>query len=421
MNNGTTHLYNTPDLNGDPTVYELLGAGGQGEVYRAVDRAGRVHALKWFRDNAVTDSEGLRGRLGRLISHGAPSRVFLWPERIVEGADGAFGYLMPLRPEGYFELGDFFCIDLCPEAWFRSNSAKVGAATAIAKAIATLHKEGLCYGDINEGSFFINPIDGDVLVADNDNISAEGTDAGIRGKVRYMAPEVAEGTVPDRRSDALSLAIILYRIFCVDHPFEGKATPDSGVLTPAGELARYGAEAVFCHDADDRSNAASADSQPNSLHFWPLLPDILREAFRKALSREAILNPEKRTGAAEWVEVLYKVRDSIYTCREGGVEHDFFTGGCVPEHCPLCGTVLKTYPAITFGDGTKIALYPGRRIYAPGSDEPEGICTTSNVAGKGVTLVIAPVDPDDPDSFFRIPVPGKKIRLGAHTVTVSEK
>lgn len=420
MSPGTLYPHKAPAV-GNLAVGELLGAGGQGEVYRATDEKGVDHALKWFRPNTIKESAGLKERLGRLIAAGAPSQSFLWPERLVHGDDGSFGYLMPLRAPEYVELGDFFCIDLSPEAWFRSNSAKVTAALGIACSINALHDRGLCYSDINEGSFYAHPHTGHILVGDNDNIVDEGMDAGVRGKVRYMAPEVAAGGTPDRSSDNFSLAVILYRIFCTDHPFEGALTSSRTLLTPGDELCGYGAGAVFCHDADDNSNAPTPEGQPNSLFFWPALPEILRDAFRKALSRKAILNPEARMSAAEWVGILRRVRDAVCTCSAAAPVHDFFTDGKNPRKCPLCGAPVKSYPALTFGDGTKVWLHPGKLIYEPGTDTPIGICSMSNVAGRGVTAVIAPVDPDDPDGFFRVPVPGKKINIAGRVAAVTEE
>ena len=60
--------------------------------------AGRALALKWYRpERAHPDQRG--------ASPGWPSgprrpRRFLWPLEVLDGPDGGFGYVMPLRPPG---------------------------------------------------------------------------------------------------------------------------------------------------------------------------------------------------------------------------------------------------------------------------------------------------------------------------------
>ena len=61
-------------------------------------------------------------------------------------------------------------------------------------AFRALHLKGLSYQDLNDGNFFINGETGRVLICDNDNVAPDGDNTtGIRGKARYMAPEVVSG------------------------------------------------------------------------------------------------------------------------------------------------------------------------------------------------------------------------------------
>src|ERR1044071_9929141 len=76
-------------------VGQFLGAGGQGEVYRA-EIGGNPVALKWFFPHIATGE--LRSSIETLTRSGPPNEKFLWPMEMTDapGVPG-FGYLMPLR------------------------------------------------------------------------------------------------------------------------------------------------------------------------------------------------------------------------------------------------------------------------------------------------------------------------------------
>lgn len=66
-----------------------------------------------------------------------------------------------------------------------------------------------------------------MLICDNDNVSPFGTNLGIMGKQRWMAPEIVMGkNDPDKNSDRFSLAVVLFRLLFINHPLEGRySTP----------------------------------------------------------------------------------------------------------------------------------------------------------------------------------------------------
>ena len=89
---------------GKVTIKKELGRGGQGIVYQ-VDYNGKDEALKWY----LKDEGDLFYRnLQRNVNSTPPSSNFLWPLRITERQNESFGYVMHLRPKGYYELGDLF-------------------------------------------------------------------------------------------------------------------------------------------------------------------------------------------------------------------------------------------------------------------------------------------------------------------------
>ena len=138
------------------TIDKELGRGGQGIVY-LVDYCGGDYALKWYTKDYSSD---FYDNLKANASAGPPSKAFLWPLAITEKQYGSFGYVMRLRPRGYREFGEF----MLAKTRFSSMSANINAAINICDAFQKLHIRGLSYQDMNDGNFFINPRNGDVLI-----------------------------------------------------------------------------------------------------------------------------------------------------------------------------------------------------------------------------------------------------------------
>ena len=90
-------------------IVNLLGAGGQGEVYD-VECNGKHYALKWYFKGSATDSQ--KKILDKLIEKGSPTKgeehdIFLWPQDLVYKSSGEpFGYVMELREPRYKGIVD---------------------------------------------------------------------------------------------------------------------------------------------------------------------------------------------------------------------------------------------------------------------------------------------------------------------------
>ena len=188
------------------TVIKELGRGGQGIVY-LVELGGQQMALKWY---LTPPEDKFYKNLERNITAGAPSDAFIWPEYLTKKENGSYGYIMELRPSKYREFGEF----LMNQVRFKNYEALLKATLNIVESFRILHSMGYSYQDVNEGGFFINPIDGDVLICDNDNVAPFGVNLGVKGFPRYMAPEVVTNqNRPNTHSDRFSLAVLLFRLF----------------------------------------------------------------------------------------------------------------------------------------------------------------------------------------------------------------
>jgi len=168
-------------------VGDKLGEGGQGAVYR-VDYGGKPKALKWY-SKKLSNPDKFYKNLENNIKKGKPTEAFLWPEDITQKDGEAFGYIMDLRKAEYVDFTKIL-LGKKKEYAFASITAMCNACLQIIEGFRELHRKGYSYQDLNDGNFFINPQNGDVLICDNDNVSEAGQNSGIAGKARYMAPEI---------------------------------------------------------------------------------------------------------------------------------------------------------------------------------------------------------------------------------------
>lgn len=335
-------------------VIEELGRGGQGIVYR-VDYDGGIFALKWYISEC---NPAFYANLENNVKNGAPNDSFLWPLAISHNEHGSFGYIMKLRPEEYEELGNF----MRAKTRFSSPNALIEAALQICSAFQKLHIIGLSYQDMNDGNFFINPETGDVLICDNDNVAPNKVNMGIVGKSGYMAPEiVAKEAMPDRYTDYFSLAVILFILFYLNRPFEGRKVLNCPCLTEEAERKLYGKNCVFIMDPTDDSNRPDPRYHKNVLRRWPLFPRLLRETFIEAFSKEAIHNPTKRVMDKTWQQVLIQIRSQYVKCPYCG--NETFIDPNVPDSkCVRCQETIKR-PMILKVGNYRIPMLEGQKIY----------------------------------------------------------
>lgn len=345
---------------GSVKIKKELGRGGQGIVY-LVDHNGQSKALKWYFNDL---GNRFYDNLKKNIKSGAPSETFLWPEALTERQNGSFGYVMKLRPEGYYEFGNF----LLAKVHFKSFTAMMAAAMKICNGFMKLHLFGYSYQDLNDGNFFINPQTGDVLICDNDNVMAQGESSGIMGKARYMAPEVVAGGTPDKYSDRFSLSVMLFMLFYAGHPFEGARVAACPCLTEAFEKRFYGSEALFVYNPNDKSNLPVKGIHTNVIRRWPVFPAALRQAFIEQFSEKMLKNPSERMIEQGWVKLLSSIRDSIVVCPHCGKETFFELDGY--HKCIECGATINLQNCLRV-DQRKIMLSAGSKLYIDYDNIPD--------------------------------------------------
>ena len=353
---------------GTATIVKELGRGGQGVVY-LVEVCGEKKALKWYL-NAPDDK--FYRNLEHNIASGAPSDAFLWPEYLTEKQQGSYGYIMKLRPQNYYEFGNF----LLAKVSFKSFTAMLSAAMRICDGFMMLHRFGYSYQDLNDGNFFIDPQTGDVLICDNDNVMPQGEKSGIMGKARYMAPEIVAGGIPDKYSDRFSLSVILFMLFYANHPFEGAKVVACPCMTESFEKRFYGSEALFIYDPIDKSNLPVRGIHQNVIRRWPVFPQLLRDTFIEEFSKEKLQNPSSRMIEQNWKKIISTVRDSLVVCRHCA-EETFVNVSNTTDKCMNCGKDVDLSKRLVINNRS-LPLINKTAIYIDEDNTPDGVVTTDS-------------------------------------------
>jgi serine/threonine protein kinase len=302
-------------------VQDLLGEGGQAEVYRA--RIGsRDYALKWYRPEYIQADPRLWERLRQAINAGSPTEQFLWPFDLVSlpGVPAYGGYVMPLKPDNYVSLVDLLRRKCEPT--FRSLAT---SGFQLAHSFFRLHALGLCYRDVNFGNIFFDPSTGDIFIGDTDNVDFNRKPGGIMGTWGFMAPEVGrQEAEPSAMTDRYSLAVLLFYMFMLGHPLKGKRETQLPYdpADPDGSRRLCADHPVFVFDPQDDSNRPVPGLHDVLLNFWYIYPASLRNLFTRAFT-EGLKDPDARVMENEWRWEMCRMRDSILHCGRCGAENFF--------------------------------------------------------------------------------------------------
>lgn len=351
------------------TVLDLLGEGGQGEVY-LVSMDGGQYALKIYKDEVSAD---FRYNLKNNIQKGSPSAEFLWPKELLELSTGETGYLMDLRPSNYVSFVSY----LTGKNTFDSKEVMLKWCISLCNAFKNLHGQGYSYQDLNDGSFFFDPHTGDLLICDNDNVTADKKNLGILGKMRYMAPEIVRGDkvkgggvqLPDVHSDRFSLAVILFMALCLGNPFEGERLKNYDIVDEDAEYELFGKDPVFVYHKTNNTNRPIRGYHSAVLRRWAYIPLYIKEAFHRTFVDGLEDRENARTTPFEWIKLLSRYRDELVNCPACGYEYIVgYSEKKRYECCPSCNTPAKELCTLTV-NRVNIALELGRTLYAPHADK----------------------------------------------------
>jgi hypothetical protein len=218
-------------------IQGLLGSGGMGEVYKAVDPTlGRTVALKVLRPELSGDPE----RLSRFTHEARAASALNHPN------------ILTIHEVGDHDKSRFLVSEFVEGETLRERLARgsltlreiLDIAIQAASALSAAHAASIVHRDIKPDNLMLRP-DGYIKVLDFGvatmtrpktapdamatmaTLDNHETGAGIIvGTIAYMSPEQARGLPVDGRSDCYSLGVVLYELATGRAPFAAPTTTD---------------------------------------------------------------------------------------------------------------------------------------------------------------------------------------------------
>jgi eukaryotic-like serine/threonine-protein kinase len=224
-------------------IQSRLGAGGMGEVYRALDtRLDRTVAIKVLASH-LSSSPELKQRMERearaISSLNHPHICHLYDIGSQDGTD----YLVM-----EFLEGETLAERIRKGAVPLNEILKIGIA--VGEALAVAHRQGIVHRDLKPGNIMLTKGGAKLMdfglaksagsgaptgtssapflsaaqtMSQASPVSPLTTAGTMIGTIQYMSPEQIEGKEADARSDLFALGAVLYEMVTGARPFEGKS------------------------------------------------------------------------------------------------------------------------------------------------------------------------------------------------------
>lgn len=204
-------------------LVSMLGQGGMGVVYRALDESlQRYVAVKVMRCTGADGSSA--ARVSRLLDEAVAQARLNHP------------HVVTIYYVGRDSSDPFFAMELLPGPTLDKllidgplpYSHIIKYARQVTSALAQATRLNLVHGDIKPSNLIIASDEtiklGDFGLAHVDQKASKG----ISGTLSYMAPELADGHVPTAQSDMYALGITLFELTFGRRPYSlsGQTLPD---------------------------------------------------------------------------------------------------------------------------------------------------------------------------------------------------
>jgi len=313
---------------------EIVGSGAQGVVYKEKSEKYMVKFYYPHKDSQL--DKDILDKLSFIKNVKKPKNFV----EIRDLIDNPYtGYVMD-RIKDHKPLNSYLIPDRTKEFsdWYNSGHGFRGRlyiGYIIAKAFCALSEDNLSYCDISGNNILVKYSNDTISVRmidiDNIYIAGRGTSA-VLGTPRYIAPEVISRVRnPDVFSDNYSLAVILFELLRIGHPYVGEEVEDG---TPEDEEAAYAGK-------NDYVVADEKNMLPEEIAFTNNLKELFKRCFVEGKE-----NRMERPSAKEFEFALLDACNKVIKCPSCGFWHYPKKG----DVCPWCDSESKPAALLTFYD-----------------------------------------------------------------------
>lgn len=289
------------------SVAELIGKGGEGEVYAIKGRSGL--AVKVYNANLRAKREGkVRAMVGEGLA--VKTDLIAYPGEVATDRRGNFlGFVMRLV-SGYRPLHELYSPKSrqrhFPKADYRFI---VRAAMNVARAVGKVHQTECIIGDLNHSGVLV-ALDATVALIDADSFQFS-----LNGKSYPCVVGVPDFTPPELHGknlasvqrtvehDNFGLAVAIFQLlFMGRHPYAGRYKGPDVSMGDAIAQNRFAFSLT-------RQAATQTFPPPGALTL-DLFPGAIACLFEDAFG----LTPGGRPGALDWIHALNKLERSLNHC-----------------------------------------------------------------------------------------------------------
>lgn len=269
---------------GNILLLNVLGIGGMGTVYRAVDLSlNRYVAIKIIRKKFAGDPKFIEtfareARAAASVNHPNVAQVYSFANH-----EGLYYLTMELLERGSLD-------DRITKLGKVSETDVLQIGAQVAAGLRAAQQRGLLHRDIKPGNILFNGegipkiVDFGLASAQQDVAGEKAADGGmvVWGTPYYIAPEKLRGLAEDFRSDLYSLGATLFHALAGRPPFDAKTASEvvaKHTTTPAHNLKTYN---TTVHDVTANVIGRMIAKEPNDrFESYDALIHELQQAERQ--------------------------------------------------------------------------------------------------------------------------------------------
>lgn len=305
------------------SVTELIGKGGEGEVFAVNGRPGQ--AVKIYNTNLRTKREDkVRAMVSERLA--VKTDLVAYPGEVVTDGSGNFvGFVMRLV-SGFRPLHELYSPKSRQHQFSKANYRfLVHAALNVARAVGKVHQTGCVIGDLNHSGVLVGQ-DATVALIDADSFQFT-----LNGKSYPCVVGVPDFTPPELHGkhlasvqrtvehDNFGLAVAIFHLlFMGRHPYAGRYKGPDISMGEAIAQNRFAFSLI-------RQSSTQTNPPPGALTL-DVFPGAISHAFENAFG----VAPSSRPSALDWIQVLSTLENSLNHCSKINTHYyPAFAGSCV--------------------------------------------------------------------------------------------